>query len=42
MVRRGLTPYIFVINNDGYEIERLSECPASSADHSPRARGQIQ
>jgi len=25
MVRRNLTPYIFVINNDGYEIERLSE-----------------
>lgn len=25
MVRRGLTPYIFVINNEGYEIERLSE-----------------
>lgn len=23
MVRRGLTPYIFVLNNDGYEIERI-------------------
>lgn len=22
MIRRGLHPYIFVLNNDGYEIER--------------------
>jgi pyruvate decarboxylase len=22
MIRRGLNPYIFVLNNDGYEIER--------------------
>ncbi|BEJ15701.1 hypothetical protein CspHIS471_0503060 [Cutaneotrichosporon sp. HIS471] len=27
MVRRGLTPYIFVINNDGYEIERIIHGP---------------
>lgn len=26
MVRRGVAPYLFVLNNDGYEIERLSEC----------------
>ena len=23
MLRRGVHPYIFVLNNDGYEIERL-------------------
>lgn len=22
MLRHGLTPYLFVLNNDGYEIER--------------------
>jgi pyruvate decarboxylase len=27
MVRRGLTPYIFVLNNDGYEIERIIHGP---------------
>lgn len=27
MVRRGLTPYIFVINNEGYEIERIIHGP---------------
>jgi len=25
MIRRGLRPYLFVLNNDGYEIERQSE-----------------
>lgn len=28
MIRRGLKPYLFVLNNDGYEIERQSECNA--------------
>lgn len=23
MLRHNLTPYIFVLNNDGYEVERL-------------------
>lgn len=27
MVRRGVKPYLFVINNDGYEIERQSRWP---------------
>lgn len=25
MIRRGTRPYLFVLNNDGYEIERQSE-----------------
>lgn len=27
MIRRGTKPYLFVLSNDGYEIERQSESP---------------
>lgn len=44
MLRRGLCPYLFVLNNDGYEIERQSELssPSSIADGSPRRDGSVQ
>jgi hypothetical protein len=51
MLRRGLKPYLFVLNNDGYEIERQSELSPALIErvaikltscHSPRRDGKVQ